>query len=71
MNNYGWRLVQFHDVIKPPMVTTFHNANSNAFENKTYLDIPNGNYVSISYKQREILPNINYSANIYHGIDVR
>jgi glycosyltransferase involved in cell wall biosynthesis len=55
--------------ITKPLVSTVHEAiNFDAIDRlQKYKDY---NYISVSYAQRRTCPELNYVANIYHGIDL-
>jgi glycosyltransferase involved in cell wall biosynthesis len=71
-NHISWRTLPFHHLVPCPVVTTIHhplNGDTVKYGHviRLYKDQP---YISISHAQRDPLPDANYIANIYHGIDV-
>jgi glycosyltransferase involved in cell wall biosynthesis len=71
-NHISWRTLPFHHLVPCPVVTTIHhplNGDTVKYGHviRLYKDQP---YISISYAQRDPLPEANYIANVYHGIDV-
>lgn len=69
-NNIGWRFLPFQKVIDCPVVTTLHGALDLSYLIPVYRDYQDSNYISISLSQRRPLPNLNYIANVYNGIDI-
>ncbi len=68
-NHIGWRLIPFLSSFNAPSLTTLH---SPLFE---YQQIIYNEYkkcliTSISDSQRKPLPNLNYAATVYNGIDI-
>jgi len=59
----------FSKLVKTPVVTTIHGFSSPQVI-QIYNRYSNTHYVSISYADRKHAPNLNYIANIYHGIPV-
>jgi glycosyltransferase involved in cell wall biosynthesis len=68
-NNYDAYPLVFSKLIKTPVVTTIHGFSSPQV-NQIYEKYSNTHYVSISYADRKHMPNLNYIANVYHGIPV-
>lgn len=62
----------FSDWSKTPTVHTLHH---NIYRTRSdiflYEKYKNQNYVSISLAQRQIIPELNYIANVYNGIDTK
>jgi len=73
-NHAGVRFLPFSVIFKKtPFITTIHGPLDLPTErNKAYLynRFKNLPYVSISFAQRKPMPQLNYAANIYHGIDI-
>ncbi|RJQ25337.1 glycosyltransferase family 4 protein [Candidatus Parcubacteria bacterium] len=63
-------LMYFANFINQKIVTTCHSALSPDYRRIAYLDHKDYPYVSISYNQRRDCPDLNFVANIYHGIDI-
>ncbi|MFH1509336.1 MAG: glycosyltransferase family 4 protein [bacterium] len=70
-NNIGWRILAFEEMLASPIVTTLHGPLEPEDQNKIYGSFPETNYVSISMNQRNPLPNVNYVANVYNGLDTK
>ena len=70
-NHYGWRFLIFSDFIASKIITTHHGPLSFPYQNAVYLDHKDQAHVSISNNQRIDLPDLNYVATIYNGIDLR
>ena len=68
-NHYDAYPLVFSKLVKTPVVTTIHGFSSPQV-NQIYKRYSNTHYVSISYADRKHAPNLNYIANIYHGIPV-
>ena len=69
-NHLGWRLLPFSDLIKSPMVTTLHGPLNIAHQQLVYGQFPQANYISISLSQRQSMPELNFTANVYNGIQI-
>ncbi len=67
-NNYDFLPLSYSRLVKTPVVTTIHGFSSPRIipVYRTYND--HTHYVSISYADRH--PELNYLANVYHGIDL-
>lgn len=72
------RMLHFASLVKTPVVATIHDTfphplGSNAVKlTYKYLDkYYDLHFISVSNAQRKPLPNINYVATIYHGIDIK
>ncbi len=71
-NHYGWRFLIFADFISPvKIVTTHHGPLSFGHQNEVFLQYKDKAYISISNNQRRDLPNLNYAATIYNGVDTK
>jgi glycosyltransferase involved in cell wall biosynthesis len=68
-NHYDAYPLVFSKLVKTPVVTTIHGFSSPQV-NQIYKRYSNTHYVSISYADRKHVPDLNYIANIYHGIPV-
>lgn len=68
-NHYDAYPLVFSKLVKTPVVTTIHGFSSPQVI-QIYKRYSNTHYVSISYADRKHAPNLNYIANIYHGIPV-
>jgi len=67
----GWQTLLFKDYFRAPVVTTTHFMLHSECEVAMYGQFKNLPYVSISNAQRRPLPNLNYVATIYHGLDLK
>ena len=54
-----------------PSVMTLHGYLDPPEQRYVMQEYPNANYVSISDNQREPLPDVNWVATVYHGVDVQ
>lgn len=68
-NHLGWRLLPFREFVDCPLVTTLHGPLDDQYLQKVYGEYKSANYVSISMAQRGSLPQLNFVANVYNGID--
>lgn len=68
-NHIGWRVLPFADLLGFPMLTTLHGPLDVGYQKAAYGAHKDANYVSISNNQREPLPDLNYVATVYNGID--
>jgi len=69
-NHIGWRTILFEGALDFPMVTTLHGPLDIPYQQITYNEYKNSNYISISMSQRRPMPDLNYVSNVYNGIDV-
>lgn len=70
-NHIGWRLLPFEKAVKYPMVTTLHGPLDIEYQQKVYGEYKSCNYVSISMNQRKPMPELNFTANVYNGIETK
>ncbi|PJC28444.1 glycosyl transferase [Candidatus Shapirobacteria bacterium CG_4_9_14_0_2_um_filter_39_11] len=68
-NHYDAYPLVFSKLVKTPVVTTLHGFSSSQVT-EIYKKYSNTFYISISYADRKHAPDLNYIANIYHGIPV-
>jgi glycosyltransferase involved in cell wall biosynthesis len=68
-NHHTWRLCAFSHLLKAPMITTFHGRMDLPYYPRAFDELKNCAYTSISNSQRKPLPNLNYVATVYNGID--
>ena len=66
-NHYDAYPLVFSGLVSTPVVTTIHGFSSPQVT-KIYQAYNNTSYVSISLADRKNCPNLNYVANVYHGI---
>lgn len=67
-NHIGFQALPFAQFVNVPVVTTLHNALEPEVIRELFdqnADLP---YISISNYQRQLWPELNYAATIYHGI---
>jgi glycosyltransferase involved in cell wall biosynthesis len=69
-NHNSWRGAMYLPLYNAPVVTTMHGPVNVYQERQTFLDFPQGNYVSISNNQRKANPDLNWVKTVYNGIDV-
>ena len=70
-NHIGWMLLPFLDIIKSPVITTFHGFLKIPYQAEIYSRYTKANYVSISHNQRQSsIVDLDFIANVYNGIDV-
>lgn len=69
-NHIGWRLLPFQEVIDAPIVTTLHGPLDVSYQQKVYGTYADSNFISISLNQRVPMPQLNFIANVYNGIEV-
>jgi len=70
-NHFAWRLIIFENNIAYPMFSTMHGPVTSIKEIQTYTDHKDHPFVSISNNQRKALPNINWAATVYNGLDMK
>lgn len=73
-DHIGWRFLMFSGLIRKPIVSTIHGPTNNPpyrpyIFKKISAANKNVGFVTISKRQQMLLPEIQYAANIYHGID--
>lgn len=68
-NHLGWRLLPFQELFSCPTITTLHGPLDIAYQQRVYGEYKTASYVSISLSQRRPMPDLNYIANVYNGID--
>jgi len=68
-NHYDAYPLVFSKLVKTPVVTTIHGFSSPQI-GQIYKKYSNTHFVSISHADRKHAPNLNYIANIYHGIPI-
>jgi len=69
-NHFGWRLIPFYPIISAPMITTLHTPLNQTNKDIVFKTYKNACLISSSNNQRRFLPDLNYLANIYDGIDM-
>jgi glycosyltransferase involved in cell wall biosynthesis len=69
-NHIGWRVLPFEKMLDCPVVTTLHGPLDVPYQQRVYGAYKDSNYVSISLNQRRPMPELNFVANVYNGIDV-
>lgn len=70
-NNAGWRFLIFAQLLHAPIVTTHHGPLSMDYQNYVFTHNLTYPHISISNNQRKDLPNLNYQATIYNGVDIQ
>lgn len=69
-NHIGWRVLAFSNLFNAPCITTLHGPLDIPYQQKVYGLFKDSNYVSISQNQRKPMPELNFVANVYNGIDI-
>lgn len=69
-NHMGWRYLIFSHFVHGPVVTTHHGPLNTTYQNLVYLAHKDTFHVSISNNQRKDLPQLNYIATIYNGVNI-
>ncbi len=69
-NHIGWRLLPFQKLLPAPVVTTLHGPLDVPYQQEVYGEYKNSYFISISHNQRKPMPDLNFIANVYNGIDV-
>lgn len=69
-NHLGWRLLAFERLLGSPVITTLHGPLDIPYQQKVYSTYKASNYVSISLSQRRPLPELNFVANVYNGLEM-
>jgi len=69
-NNIGWRLLAFEKILGSPVITTLHGPLDVPYQQKVYGTYAASNYASISLSQRKPMPELNFVANVYNGLDM-
>jgi len=69
-NHIGWRFLAFSDLLNCPTITTLHGPLNILYQQKVYDLFKSANYVSISQNQRKPVPELNFVANVYNGIEI-
>ncbi len=71
-NHIGWRVLPFEPLLKKAkVVTTLHGPLNVSYMQTVYGAYPSSRYISISNAQRQPMPNLNFVATVYNGIDVK
>lgn len=70
-NHIGWRVLPFENVLNCPIVTTLHGPLNVPYQQIVYGKFKDSNYISISMNQRQPMPDLNFVANVYNGIDIK
>jgi len=69
-NHYSWRFLIQSPVITSPILTTIHGPLNLPYQNFVFHAYKSLPYVSISDNQRNDIPELNYTATIYNGLDL-
>lgn len=70
IHNHIWKCVPFLSLFSVPSVTTLHDPLVFPYRRPLFDTHKNHPYISISNSQRKPLPNLNYAATVYNGIDL-
>lgn len=68
-NHVGSRIMPFLNELPGPLVTTLHKSLDEPDLQSVYGQHPDSAYVSVSNAQRRAMPNLNYQATVYNGIE--
>jgi len=68
-NHLNYHPLLFNSFIKPPIVTTLHGSGIEEAGKVAYSEYKNLPYVSISNAERQFVPDLNYRATVYNGLD--
>lgn len=68
-NHFGWRYLIFSHFVNTPVLTTHHGPLNAPHHNMVYLAHKDSYHVSISNNQRKDLPQLNYIATVYNGVN--
>ncbi len=69
-SHISFHILPFIEFLKYPVIVNLQGDYSNPHYQKVFYPYKDAYFVSISDKQREILPELNYVATVYHGIKV-
>ncbi len=69
-NHASWRFLTLAPLITCPIITTHHGPLNLDYQNFIFLNYKNLPHVSISNNQRKDLPQLNFVATVYNGIDI-
>lgn len=67
----GWRMTPIEEIFDSPTVATCHSPLSHDYIQLVYGQFPQNNYITISNAQRNPMPNLNFVATVYNGIDLK
>ncbi|MFA6296886.1 MAG: glycosyltransferase family 4 protein [Patescibacteria group bacterium] len=68
-SHLSWHILPLVNLVKTPIVTTFHINLEDVMAKKFYRDYKKCFFTSISNSQRKPLPELNYVSTVYHGLD--
>jgi len=69
-NHIGWRVLAMSSLLDSPTVTTLHGSLQVTILQKAFSLFKGANYISISDNQRKPMPELNYLATVYNGLDI-
>ena len=69
-NHIGWRFLPFQNLLDVPVVTTLHGPLDVPYQQKVYGAYADSNFISISLSQRKPMPDLNFIANVYNGLEI-
>jgi glycosyltransferase involved in cell wall biosynthesis len=70
-NHMQWRFMPFAPLFDCPVLTTLHGPLDSIYGKLVYSRFKNHPYASISNAQRKPMPDLNYAATVYNGIDLK
>lgn len=69
-NHIGWRVLAMSQLLNGPTVTTLHGPLDIPYQQKVYGLFKDASYISISNSQRKPMPELNFVATVYNGLDI-
>lgn len=69
-NHAGWRFLIFADLVNPKPITVHHMPLSLKYSQVVFKEKKNLGHIALSNNQRKDLPQLNYLATIYNGMDL-
>ncbi|MBU3979309.1 glycosyltransferase family 4 protein [Patescibacteria group bacterium] len=69
-NHASWRLLLFADLINPKPITVHHMPLSLQYQQIVFKKHKKLGHIALSNNQRKDLPELNYLATIYNGVDI-
>ncbi|MDD5551587.1 MAG: glycosyltransferase family 4 protein [Candidatus Pacebacteria bacterium] len=70
-SHLNWRFICVAELLNTPTVSTLHGPINDKPRKPAYKELKHLNYVSISNAQRKFLPELNFVATVYNGIEVK
>lgn len=70
-NHLNYLPLTYSKMVKTPVLTTLHGAVAHKETHPVFLQYKSSNFVSVSNFERSYLPQLNYLATIYNGINLK